>query len=269
MRTAIALLVAAALFGVAAPPARAHAGGHSERLAARARRGDRVARGALVDEHMGLVRAIAFRYRGMGLPVEDLTQEGAIGLLAAIDDYDSGRGTSFSTHAFWRIRGAVTHALTARGSLVRVPRPVLDRRRQVLDAERALSAAGQARGTRELGAATALTDDQVREALAPTGVVSLDGALPDGTLLADRLADDPAAQPDALTVTALDRLAVRQALQRLGPRKQAIVERYFGIDRRSETLTEIAADLHLSPTWTRALKDNAVRELASDLADVA
>ncbi|HVC88119.1 MAG TPA: sigma-70 family RNA polymerase sigma factor [Gaiellaceae bacterium] len=223
----------------------------------------------LVEEHMGLVRGIAFRYRDLGLPVEDLVQEGAIGLLAAIDDYDSGRGTSFSTHAFWRVRGAVTHALTARGSLIRVPRPVLDRRRQVLDAQRTLSAAGQAGGPQELGDATALTAHQVAEALAPTGVMSLDGALPDGTRLADRLADDPAARPDALTVTALERLAVRQALRRLEPRKQTILERHFGIDRRSETLTEIAADLHLSPARTRVLKDEAMRELASDLADVA
>ena len=66
--------------------------GHSERLAARARRGDRIARATLVEEHMGLVRSVAFRYRDLGLPFDDLVQEGAIGLLAAIDDYDPSRG---------------------------------------------------------------------------------------------------------------------------------------------------------------------------------
>src|SRR5690348_16465106 len=94
--------------------------GHSERLAVRARRGDRVARTALVEEHMGLVRSSARRYRGLGLPVEDLVQEGAIGLLFAIEDYDARRGTSFSTSAFWRVKGAVTHAVTARAALVRI-----------------------------------------------------------------------------------------------------------------------------------------------------
>src|SRR5579862_5542767 len=77
MRAMIALLAATALFGAGTPtPARPHASGHSERLAARARRGDRVARTALVEEHMGLVRSIAFRYRNLGIPVEDLVQEG-------------------------------------------------------------------------------------------------------------------------------------------------------------------------------------------------
>jgi DNA-directed RNA polymerase sigma subunit (sigma70/sigma32) len=51
---------------------------------------------------MGLVRSIVFRYRNLGVPEEDLVQEGAIGLLTAVDDYDPARGTSFSTYAFWR-----------------------------------------------------------------------------------------------------------------------------------------------------------------------
>jgi len=126
MRATIVLLAAVALVGAATPTtARAHLAGHSERLAARARKGDRIARTRLVEEHMGLVRSVAFRYGNLGLPVEDLVQEGAIGLLTAIDDYDPSRGAAFSTYAFWRVRAAVTHALTAQGQLIRVPRPVL------------------------------------------------------------------------------------------------------------------------------------------------
>jgi RNA polymerase sigma factor (sigma-70 family) len=271
MRGTVALLAATALIAAAAPAsaaARTHATGHSERLAARARRGDRVARTTLVEEHMGIVRSVAFRYRELGLPVEDLVQEGAIGLLAAVDDYDSSLGTSFSTHAFWRVRAAVTHAVTARGNLVRVPRPVLERRRQVAAARHTLSAAGREPTVRDLAAATALAPEQVAEALAPPNVVSLDALLPDGTLLADRIADDPARHPDALTVTATERRALRAALRRLRPRKQAILMRHFGIDREPETLTAIAADLRLSPERTRALKDEALGELASDFAGV-
>ncbi len=271
MRTAVAVLAALTLAGLAVPAASARglAIGHSERLAARARRHDRAARAALVEEHMGIVRAIAFRYRGLGLAVEDLVQEGAIGLLAAVDDYDSSRGTSFSTYAFWRVRAAVTHAVTARASLVRVPRPALERRRAVATAQQALSATGSAPGVRELSAATQLPPAQVAEALVPRDVVSLDGPLPDGTLLAARLADDPAARPDALAETALERRVLHSALCRLRPRLQTILERHFGIDREPETLAAIADDLRLSPERTRALEDEALRELAADLAGVA
>lgn len=270
MRTAIALLAAIAVVSVAAPaPARPHANGHSERLAARARRGDRAARATLVDEHMGIVRSIALRYRDLGLPFEDLVQEGAIGLLSAVDDYDSSRGTSFSTYAFWRVRAAVTHAVTARANLVRIPRPVLERRRVVAAAQSRLAASGNAAGLRDVSLATALPPDQVAEALAPPGILSLDTPQPDGSTLADRLAEDPAAGPEAVVVTALETHAVRHAVGRLRPHLQTIVERHFGIDREPEALTTIASDLRLSPERTRALKDEALRKLASDLAGVA
>jgi RNA polymerase primary sigma factor len=271
MRSAIALLAALLLVGVAAPavPARAHARGHSERLAARARRNDRAARSALVEEHMGIVRAIAGRYCGLGLPFEDLVQEGAIGLLNAIDDYDSNRGTSFSTYAFWRVRAAMTHAVTARANIVRIPRGVLDRRRQVAAARNALTSADGEPGIDDLSAATTLQPRKIAEALSPTTVVSLDAPLPDGTPLADRLADDPSSRPDALAVRAIETRALRAALQQLQPRKQTIVRRHYGLNREPETLTEIAADLRLSPERTRALKDEALNELASDLAGIA
>ena len=264
MRRTIALLAAAALAGTASPaPARAHGGGHSERLVARARRGDHVARTALVEEHMGLVRSVAFRYRDLGLPVEDLVQEGAIGLLSAIDDYDAGRGASFSTYAFWRIRAAVTHALTARGQLVRLPRSVLDRRREVADTRDQLAAAGGEPSLARLAEATTLPEHEVAQALAPTSVVSLDRA---GI---DRTHPEPAggetASPEAHLLRGEEGRAVRRAVRRLAGRKRAIVSRHFGLAGEPETLTEIADDLELSPERTRALKDEALRELAVEL----
>ena len=270
MRAAIALLAATALVGVATPaPTRGHAGGHSERLAARARRGDRVARTALVEEHMGLVRSIAFRYRDLGIPVEDLVQEGAIGLLRAVDEFDPERGTSFSTYAFWRVRSAVTHAVTARANLVRIPRPVLERRRQVRAARDRFTVKGRTPSVRELAATTSLSPAAVAEAMAPTSVAYLDKPLTDGTLLAERLAAGEDAQPDAIAIAEHERRAVRSALHRLRPRKQTILRRHYGIDTAPERLSEIGSELHLSPERTRALKDEALRELAADLTTAA
>ncbi len=250
---ALATLAAAAAALPAPAPPRTHAATHSQRLILRARRGDRAARASLVEEHMGLVRAIAFRYRDLGLPVDDLVQEGAIGLLTAIDDYDAARGTSFSTHAFWRVRAAVTHAITARGSLVRVPRPVRALRRRVAAERERLPAAGP----RELADATGLSAAEIAEALAPTGVASLDA---DAAGFAD-----PDTQPEAVAIADEQQRALRKALRRLRPRKQAIVRRHFGIGVDPEPLTAIAADLRLSPERTRALKDEALSELAAGL----
>ena len=268
MRATIALLAGVALIGSAPPtvPARGHVGGHSERLAARARKGDRIACTRLVEEQMGLVRSVAFRYRDLGLPVEDLVQEGAIGLLAAIGDYDSSRGVTFSTFACWRIRAAVTHALTAQGQLIRVPRPVLERRREVARACSGLAAAGRRATVTQVAATTGLTPQEVAETLSPHTVVSLDQQIEDGTASGEFFASDPASWPEPHAVEHARARAVRAALQHLRGRKRTIVSRHFGLDGEPETLTEIADDLNLSPERTRALKDEALRELAGELA---
>ena len=83
---------------------------------------------------MGLVRSLARRYRDMGLPVEDLLQEGAIGVLEAIENFDVSNGASFSTYAYWRARRTMTHALTDHGRLLRLPKSVLERGRLIADA---------------------------------------------------------------------------------------------------------------------------------------
>jgi RNA polymerase sigma factor (sigma-70 family) len=267
MRATIALLAAVALVGSVTPaPARAHLAGHSERLAARARKGDRVARTRLVEEHMGLVRSVAFRYRDLGLPVGDLVQEGAIGLLTAIDEYDASRGATFSTYAFWRVRAAVTHALTAQGQLIRVPRPVLERRREVARAYNQLAAAGREPTVTQVAATTELAPRDVAEALSPHSVVSLDQQVEDGTALGEFLASDATAWPEPQALEHERARAVRAALQHLRGRKRAIVSRHFGLDGKPETLTEIADDLNLSPERTRTLKNEALRELAGELA---
>jgi RNA polymerase sigma factor (sigma-70 family) len=228
--------------------------GHSERLAARARQGDRIARARLVEEHMGLVRSIAFRYRDRGLPTEDLVQEGAIGVLAAIDEYDSSRGASFSTYAFWRARAAITHAVTARGQLIRVPRPILERRREVARARERLRANGWEPTVHELASATTLPTRDVVEALAPSRVASLEVPQSDAT-----------PPPDAQVVDDEQARVVREAVLHLPGRKRVIVGRHFGLTGAPETLNDIADDLQLSPERVRALKDEALRELADAL----
>jgi RNA polymerase sigma factor (sigma-70 family) len=264
MRETVGPLGTVALVGTASP-GRAQVAGHSERLAARARRGDHVARTKLVEEHMGLVRSVAFRYRDLGLPVEDLVQEGAIGLLAAINDYDPSRGASFSTYAFWRVRAAVTHALTTHGQLVRLPRPVLERRRHVAQTRERLAAAGRQPSLTELAKATTLPPAEVAEALASANMTSLDQPAGHGTTLGELVAANAAGSPEAQLATNEELRVVRGAVRHLRGRKRAIVTRHFGLAGSPETLTEIADDLHLSPERTRALKNEALRELAIEL----
>jgi RNA polymerase sigma factor (sigma-70 family) len=76
-----------------------------------ARHGDRCSRDRLVTRGLRTVRSVAPRYRDLGLPLEDLVQEGSLGLLEAIDQYEPGRGTDFESYARRRIRRAIREAL--------------------------------------------------------------------------------------------------------------------------------------------------------------
>ncbi len=98
------------------------------RLLRAAQRGDRGARRRLVAAHLELVRAVAGRYEGLGLPREDLVQEGCFGLLDAIDRYDRSRGVPFEAFARFRVKVAIRGALTARARLIRLPKHVLEQR---------------------------------------------------------------------------------------------------------------------------------------------
>jgi RNA polymerase sigma factor (sigma-70 family) len=256
--TAVVLLLAAA--GPAQPASARHSG-HSERLAARARRGDRVARTTLVEEHMGLVRSVAFRYRDLGVPMDDLVQEGAIGLLTAVDQYDPSFGTRFSTYAFWRIRAAVTHAVTAQATVVRIPRPLLERRREVATTRHRLTREREP-SIAEIAAATKLSPGEVVEALTPTAVVSLDES---ERAAVGGVAADASHAPDAQVIHREQTRELSGGLRHLTPRKREILKRHYGLVGPPATLNEISGDLRLSPERTRTLKDEALRELAAAL----
>jgi RNA polymerase sigma factor (sigma-70 family) len=84
-----------------------------QRLALRAREGDRGARNRMVEANVALVAHLARRLRPAACPVThaDLVQEGVLGLLQAVERFDPARGLRFSTYATWWIRGAILRAL--------------------------------------------------------------------------------------------------------------------------------------------------------------
>jgi RNA polymerase primary sigma factor len=252
--------------GTKGSPAPGEAARH-RRLLRAARRGDYGARERLVTVHLRLVRQIAAHYSGLGLPYDDLVQEGSIGLLEAIERFDARRQPSFEAFARFRVRRAIRNALTDQARLVRLPKQIVERRRLLASAEAELAARGRAATPQALAASTGLPEEAVRAARAAVSPpISLDAAVNEGSATLETLvADRTAADPERETLSHEEAELVRTAVQRLAPRQREIVRRHFGLDREETPIAALADGMHLSERRTRTLEQDALFRLACDL----
>lgn len=107
-------------------------------LARHVRQGRRGALNELIESNLSFVVKVASEYRNLGLPFEDLLNEGNIGLIEAARRYDASKGTKFITYAIWWIRKSILKALSEHSNLVRVPSYQMKKVREIRDAEKSL-----------------------------------------------------------------------------------------------------------------------------------
>src|SRR5581483_6756545 len=108
-------------------------------LSQRIERGDLEAKERMINANLRLVVAQARRYQGHGLPLEDLVQEGMLGLIRAVEKFDWRRGFKFSTYGTLWIRQAIQRGLQNHGRTIRVPVHVSQRQVKVRKVESELS----------------------------------------------------------------------------------------------------------------------------------
>jgi RNA polymerase primary sigma factor len=239
---------------------------HAASLAwARAQGALEQAKAQMIQANLRLVIHCALRYRHRGVPLLDLIQEGNLGLLRAVDQFEPQRGLKFVTYAHWWIRQAISRAIGEQSRTIRLPSHVLERLSKLRAAATQLWARqGRRPNAQDLSAVLGWTPQQVEALLlAVQPLAQLQQPLTDdGTVLQEVVEDTQTPPPEVLVAAAQVRRGVDACLGHLTAREALIMRLRYGLDAyEPQTLQEIGDVLGLSRERVRQLEKLAFAKL--------
>lgn len=219
----------------------------------------------IVALHLPMAKRVAGRYRGRGVPDEDLVQVAALGLVKAVNGYEPGRGDGFSVYAVPTIRGEVRRYFRDHGWDVRPPRRVQELAGPLSETVQSLEQQlGRSPTYREISTAMQVDEDEVIEVLVARqgyGSASLDAprGVDDGSSWADHLPDDG----DEMEGVAA-RVALRELLRELPARDRQLLALRFFADK---TQAQIGADIGVTQMQVSRLLSRSLAQLRQRLED--
>jgi RNA polymerase primary sigma factor len=243
--------------------------GHDEKERARLRReieAGYAARDHLITANTRLVISIAKRYRGQGVPFQDLIQEGNLGLMRAVDKFDPGRGYKFSTYATWWIRQAVTRALADQGRTIRLPVHMEEAIRKLnRTAHQMEQDLGQPPSPEEIADEMGLKPRRVRwmmkVAQRPLSLQKPVGEEEDSEL-GSFIEDEEIPSPPEVAEQTLLRATLGELLTTLSPREALVLRLRFGLqDGHYYTLEEVGQKFGLTRERIRQIEKEALQRL--------
>ena len=216
-----------------------------------------VARDDLVHLHLSLVEHCARRFRNRGEPFEDLVQVGTIGLIKAVDRFETDRGVEFSTYATPTVIGEIKRHFRDKGWAIRVPRRLQELRMQIGGATGELTQKlGRSPTPRELAEVIGCTVEEIMEGIESSHAYA--------TLSLDASDDDDEGPPAMLATLGVEdaniehvevRESIKPLLEGLGEReKRILLLRFFKNMTQSQIAEEIGvSQMHVSRLLTRTL----------------
>lgn len=237
-------------------------------LAKRIKNGDQEALNRLVSANLRFVISVAKQYQNQGLSLQDLINEGNLGLITAAQRFDETRGFKFISYAVWWIRQSILHALSVHGKMVRLPLNKVGLINKINYAHSKLEQTLERAPTLEEIAKEVNVDiDEIAEALrSQSKYLSMDAPIgndnDDDFNLYDLLGMNDSISTDKKLLNESLQSEIDQALKILSEKQAQIIRMYYGLNNNVPmSLEEISEKMNLTCKKVRQLKESAIRKL--------
>lgn len=240
-------------------------------LAIKAKNGDKRARERIINANLRFVVSVAKKFKGQGLPLSDLINEGNIGLITAIDKFEPEKGYHFISYAVWWIRQSIMKAISEKGRAIRLP---LNRANELVTIQKASKTLMDEMNTTEpsiedISEATGIDSATVKDLLkASSDVISFDSPIKKGEDSDSTFGDfieDESKGPEEQVLDSSLKSDVRSLLSVLSDKEKNIIEMRYGLNgNKPMSLKEIGDSYSLTKERIRQIEKRALEKLRAE-----
>ncbi len=235
-------------------------------LAQKIRLGDWRALERLTKANLRFVVSVAKQYQNQGLSLQDLINEGNVGLIKAAQRFDETRGFKFISYAVWWIRQSIMQALAEQSRIVRLPLNRIGTLNRINKAYAKLEQEYEREpNSSEIAKLLEVDEEEVKVSMKNAGRhLSMDAPLltDDGNNLYDMIRSNESPDPESELINDSLKIEIERAISTLTPREADVLRMYFGLNNAVPfSLDEIAEKYELTRERVRQIKEKAIKRL--------